>query len=346
MCDLARPLNAAKLAQLISHGGSPVLQAPCLTLLEGSSSSCSRVQLNALLKAAYRICVYGSEQLHWQSLLWKNMVGLEWTRLWCSSLNVIFVFLLNHSDETIIHCSKVLVPVSENWVWGSQLWPLAGNISAAAAKSLQSCLTLCDPIDGSPPGSPVPGILQARTVEWVAISFSNAWKWKVKVKSLSRVWILASPWTVAHQAPPSMGFSRQECWSGVPLPSPGTSLENVKEVRFPFTQQRSQGPQTSCSFGLLRSDSRMHFLVNREELLYAKSLLRWRCPSSRKPEVCTAISFGFRLRTLVASEFLRLVQETWRKKTTVLLELWAGRNSEEIVGVLIEMSEAKVGSEK
>ena len=90
----------------------------------------------------------------------------------------------------------------------------------AAAKSLQSCPTLCDPIDGSPPGSPVPGILQARILEWVAISFSNAWKWKVKVKSLSRVQLLATPWTVAHQAPPSMGFSRREYWSGVPLPSP------------------------------------------------------------------------------------------------------------------------------
>ena len=91
---------------------------------------------------------------------------------------------------------------------------------AAAAKSLQSCPTLCDPIDGSPPGSPVPGILQARTLEWVAISLSNAWKWKVKVKSLSRVRPSATPWTAAYQAPPSMGFSRQEYWSGVPLPSP------------------------------------------------------------------------------------------------------------------------------
>ena len=92
--------------------------------------------------------------------------------------------------------------------------------AAAAAKLLQSCPILCDSIDGSPPGSPVPGILQARTLEWVAISFSNAWKWKVKVKLLSRVWLLATPWTAAHQAPPSLGFSRQEYWSGVPLPSP------------------------------------------------------------------------------------------------------------------------------
>ena len=90
--------------------------------------------------------------------------------------------------------------------------------AAAAAKSLQLCPTLCDPIDGSPPGSPVPGILRARTLEWVAISFSNAWKWKVKVKSLSRVQRSATPWTAAFQAPPSMGFSRQEYWSGVPLP--------------------------------------------------------------------------------------------------------------------------------
>ena len=89
---------------------------------------------------------------------------------------------------------------------------------AAAAKS-PSCPTPCDPIDSSPPGSPVPGILQARILEWSAISFSNAWKWKVKGKSLSRVQLLATPWTAAHQAPPSMGFSRQEYWSRVPLPS-------------------------------------------------------------------------------------------------------------------------------
>ena len=81
-------------------------------------------------------------------------------------------------------------------------------------------LTLCDPIDGSPPGSAIPGILQARTLEWVAISFSNAWKWKGKVKSLSCVWLFTTPWSAAYQAPLSMEFSRQEYWSGVPLPSP------------------------------------------------------------------------------------------------------------------------------
>ena len=102
--------------------------------------------------------------------------------------------------------------------WGaiafSPLW------TAAASKSLQLCPTLCDPVDGSPAGSLVPGILQARTLEWVAISFSSAWKWKVKVKSLSRVRLFVTPWTAAYQAPPSMGFSRQEYWSGVPSPSP------------------------------------------------------------------------------------------------------------------------------
>ena len=94
------------------------------------------------------------------------------------------------------------------------------RISMCCAKSLQSCLTLCDPIDSSPSGSLVPGVLQARTLEWVAISFSNAWKQKVKVKPLSHVRLFATLWTAAHQAPPPMGFPRQEYWSGVPLPSP------------------------------------------------------------------------------------------------------------------------------
>ena len=99
--------------------------------------------------------------------------------------------------------------------------------AAAAAKSLQSCPTLCDPVDGSPPGSPIPGILQARTLEWVAISFSNAWKWKVKGKSLSRVRLFATPWTAAYQTPLSMGFSRQEYWSGVPSPWHGFYWKDI-----------------------------------------------------------------------------------------------------------------------
>ena len=97
-----------------------------------------------------------------------------------------------------------------------------------ATKSLQSCPTLCDPIDGSPPGSPVPGLLQARILEWVAISFSNAWKWKVKVKSLSRVRLFTTPWTAAHQAPPSVGFARKEYWSGVPSPCTNYTIRNYK----------------------------------------------------------------------------------------------------------------------
>ena len=106
--------------------------------------------------------------------------------------------------------------------WGKE----DNNVLVAAAKSLQSCPTLCNPIDGSPPSSAIPGILQARTLEWVAISFSNAWKWKVKVKSLSHVRPPVTPWTAAYQAPPSMGFSRQGYWSGVPSPSPMSWLKD------------------------------------------------------------------------------------------------------------------------
>ena len=118
----------------------------------------------------------------------------------------------NIFDELCIECQN--------------LFPLK-IVAAAAAKSLQSCLTLCNLIDGSPPGSPVPGILQARILEWVAISFSNAWKWKVKLKSLSRVRLLVTPGTAAYQAPPSMGFSRQEYWSGVPLPLVQKRVEHM-----------------------------------------------------------------------------------------------------------------------
>ena len=114
----------------------------------------------------------------------------------------------------------------------SSLGPFVHVAAATAAKSFQSCPTLCDPIDSSPPGSAVPGILQARTLEWVAIAFSNAWKWKVKVKSLSRVRLLATSWTAAYQAPLSMGFSRREYWSGVPCPSPQVLLICYKNTRF------------------------------------------------------------------------------------------------------------------
>ena len=114
---------------------------------------------------------------------------------------------------------------------------LIHELHAAAAKLLQSCPTLCDPIDSSPPGSAAPGILQARVLEWVAISFSNAWKWKVKVKLLSHVQLFVTPWTAAYQAPPSMGFSRQEYWSEVPLPSPH-ELHKSTFLRYNFSSNR------------------------------------------------------------------------------------------------------------
>ena len=139
---------------------------------------------------------------------WRTSVVAQWLRLCISTAG-----------------SMVSIPGR-----GSSVYEAA----AAAAKSLQSCPTLCNPIDGSPPGSPVTGILQARTLEWVAISFSNAWKWKVKVKLLSRFQLFVTLWTAAYQAPPSMGFSRQEYWSGVPLPS------LVYEAVYPKTKQNQK----------------------------------------------------------------------------------------------------------
>ena len=149
------------------------------------------------------------------------------------------IFPTQGLNPPLLHCRQILYPLSH---LGSHIYVYIHGIyqvsmyhtwyttnkcvsdtdiykyAATTAKSLQSCVTLCDPIDGSPPGSPVPGILQARTLEWVAISFSNAWKWKAKMKSLSSVRLFATPWTAAYQAPPSMGFSRQGNWSGVLLP--------------------------------------------------------------------------------------------------------------------------------
>ena len=150
----------------------------------------------------------------------------------------------------LLHCSAAkLCPalcdsMDCNMPGSSVLYYLLAT--AAAAKSLQSCPTLCDPIDSSPPGSAIPRILQARMLEWIAISFSNAWKWKVKVKSLCRVWLFATPWTAAHQAPPSMGFSRQECWSGVPLPSPTSSWSLLKFMSTQSLMLSTATPLSSC----------------------------------------------------------------------------------------------------
>ena len=121
-------------------------------------------------------------------------------------------------------------------------------LAAAAAKSLSVMSDSVKPIDGIPPGFPVPGILQARTLEWVAISFSNAWKWKVKGKSFSCVQLLVTTWTTAYQAPLSIGFSRQEYWSGVPLPSPNFVLEAIKlkfqNIRGHTYHTYTYGPRT------------------------------------------------------------------------------------------------------
>ena len=182
--------------------------------------------------------------------------------------------------------------------WCSK-WKIA---AAAASNSLQSCPTLCDPMEGSPQGSPGPGILQARTLEWVAISFSNAWKWKVKVKSLSRVRPSATPWTAAFQAPLSMGFSRQEYWSGVPLPSPRKTpqwVEKASLIRsFPKATETSEN-QIQRSILLLstaalptKTYSPNIQIITREQTVSAGKNKRkaqtseansssWRSPSSR-----------------------------------------------------------------
>ena len=122
-------------------------------------------------------------------------------------------------------------------------WTSAASTAAAAA-SLQSCPTVCDPIDGSPRGSAVRRILQARTLEWAAISFFNAWQWKVKVKSVSRVWLLATPWTAAYQAPPPMGSSRQEYWSG--LITPQTTRYEKREEKRKYNEEKIKTDPELC----------------------------------------------------------------------------------------------------
>ena len=154
---------------------------------------------------------------------------------WCiQNIRVINTWWTHSKYYLIIICGKNIT-LSESCF-------IILTSATAAAKSLQSCLTLYDPIDGSPPGSLVPGILQARTLEWVAISFSNACRWKEKVKSLSRVRLLETPRTIAYQAPPSMGFSRQEYWSGVPSPSPDISklLLNISSLPLPQTNKQTK----------------------------------------------------------------------------------------------------------
>ena len=158
-----------------------------------------------------------------QSLSRVRLFVTPWTAAHQASLSII------NSQSLPKLMSIELVMPSNHLILCCPLLLLPSIHMVHAAKSLQSCPTLCDPIDDTPPGSAIPGILQARTLEWVATSFSNEWKWKVKVKSLSHVRLFATPWTTAHQTLLSMGFSRQEYWSGLPLPSPIWSIGSQKE---------------------------------------------------------------------------------------------------------------------
>ena len=134
------------------------------------------------------------------------------------------------------------MPMGEGSVNPTPYLTISWYCRTAAAQSLQSYPTLCDPIDGSPPGSPVPGILQARTLEWVAISFSNAWKWKVKVKSFSHVWLLATVHIVKTMVFPVVRY-RCEIWT---IKKAGPPKMNAFELshwrrllRVPWTARRS-----------------------------------------------------------------------------------------------------------
>ena len=141
--------------------------------------------------------------------------------------------------------------------------PCPHQAAAAAAKSLQLCPTLCDPIDGSPPGSSVPGILQARTLEWVAISFSSAWKW-------SCAQLLVTPWPAAYQAPLSMGFSRQEYWSRCHCLLCTRLLRVLKDAAYPTPLRHAQAVPT-------------HFLHHKSRLL-AFLTMKWTPAHLSRPD--------------------------------------------------------------
>ena len=184
--------------------------------------------------------------------------------------------------------------------------------AAAAAKSLQLCPTLCDPIDGSPPCSPVPGILQARTLEWVAISFSNAWKWKVKGKSPSRVRLLATPWTEAYQAPPSMGFSRQEYWCRVQLPSPRETTGEIQNSRKTWCALQCGGCRT---FGRSPWTEGGHELTASKEMVTSALQLRgyklWKQSIRTWKQALPRGSVGTMINNLVS---VTKSVETWSAK--------------------------------
>ena len=192
--------------------------------------------------------------------------------------------------------------MSSLWIRKYQGGKMFIAAAAAAAKSLQSYLTLCDPIDGSPPGSPVPGILQARTLEWVAISFSNTWKWKVKVKSLSCVRLLATPWTSAYQAPPTVGFSRQEYWSEVPLPSPWLGAAQFQSRPPIPTWPSSLCVSVTHLFLLLFPPLPFHFL-----LLFSGLIFWFRtCPNPEWPhlKILTSAKTLFQISYILRFIFL------------------------------------------
>ena len=192
--------------------------------------------------------------------------------------------------------------------------------AAAAAKSLQSCPTLCDPTDGSSPGSPVSGTLQARTLEWVAISFSNAWKWKVKVRSLSRVRLFTTPWTAAYEAFLSMGFSRQEYWSGMPSPSLMTNLDCIKKQRHCFA---NEGP-SSQGYGFFSSYVWMwetikkaeHWRNDAFELWYWRSLLRVPWTARSNQSILKEINPEYSLEGLMLQSWSFNTLATWNEQPT------------------------------
>ena len=176
--------------------------------------------LNSMLSNLMPSLCWFAENITHNHLFSRLWYFYKISKVWSANFTDKFSFIHAILFNFIIIAATVSLLYSYSYVICNILAP-----AAAAAKLLQSCPTLCNLIEGSLPGSPVPGILQARTLEWVAISFSNAWKWKVKVKLLSRVRLLVTPWTAAYQAPLSMGFFRQEYWSGVPLSSPVTFLK-------------------------------------------------------------------------------------------------------------------------
>ena len=171
-------------------------------------------------------------------------MGFGWSKSGKKFIPLSRELLISSQWKSLSLVQLYVTPWNSPWNSPGQNTGLGSHsLLQVVAKWLQSCPTLCNPIDSSPPGSSVPGILQARTLEWVAISFSHAWKWKLKVKSLSCVRLFKTPWTVAYQPPPSMGFSRQEYWSGLPLPSPlpspGDLLNPGIEPRSPTLQADS-----------------------------------------------------------------------------------------------------------